>query len=41
MDQDGTIHGITAGKVNITIASMDDPSKSTVVAVTVTTAVVK
>ena len=36
MDQDGTIHGIAAGKANITITSIDDPSKSTVVAVTVT-----
>lgn len=36
MDQDGTIHGIAEGKANITIASMDDPSKTTVVVVTVT-----
>lgn len=36
MDQDGTIHGIADGKVNITITSLDDPSKFTVVAVTVT-----
>jgi len=36
MDQDGTIHGIAAGTVNITVASVDDPSKVAVVAVTVT-----
>lgn len=40
MDQDGTIHGIAAGKANITITSVDDPSKSTVVTVTVTPKVV-
>ena len=38
MDQDGTIHAIAAGKTNFTITSIDDPSKSTVVAVTVTSA---
>lgn len=38
MDQDGTIHGIIAGKANFTITSIDDPSKSTIVAVTVTSA---
>lgn len=38
MDQDGTIHGVAAGTVNITIASTDDPSKVAIVAVTVTAA---
>ena len=38
MCQGGTIHGIIAGKANFTITSIDDPSKLTIVAVTVTSA---